>query len=184
MVTGRLAATAEYLVAARLNVGDMASRHHEGFFSRFCDVATELGFAPKAVQLQWSTLVKIAVMHQVNPDQITPAQLGAGRQALIEASLRHARGEAQRAAAVVTKDVFGIEATLFHLGITDDPPPSRAATRRRNARSNGQESLHSWRALCSAIWTRSRCRCVRRRWWASRRCSGSSPASSAIRLPR
>jgi site-specific recombinase XerD len=121
MVTGRLAATAEYLVVARLNVGDMASRHHEGFFSRFCDVAAELGFAPKAVQLQWSTLVKIAVIYQVNPDQITSAQLGAGRQALIDASC-HARGEAQRAAAVVTKDVFGIEATLFHLGITDDPP--------------------------------------------------------------
>lgn len=122
MVTGRLAATAEYLVAARLNVGDMASRHHHDFFSRFCRVARDLGFGPKAVQLQWSTLVKIAVMHQVRPDRVTPAQLGAGRQALIEASLHHARGEAQRAAGVVTKDVFGIEATLFHLGITEEPP--------------------------------------------------------------
>ena len=122
MVTGRLAATADYLVAARLNVGDMASRHHHQFFTRFCGVAGELGFAPKAVQLQWSTLVKIAVIHQTRPDRITTAQLVAGRDALIEASLHHACGEPQRAAQVVTKDVFGIEATLFHLGVTDDPP--------------------------------------------------------------
>ncbi len=54
MVTGRLAATADYLVAARLNVGDIASRHHHLFFTRFYDVAGEPGFAPKAVQLQWS----------------------------------------------------------------------------------------------------------------------------------
>ena len=55
MVTGRLAASADYLVAVRLNVGDVASRHHDKFFTRFCGVAGELGFAPKAVQLQWST---------------------------------------------------------------------------------------------------------------------------------
>ncbi len=122
MVTGRLAATADYLVAARLNVGDMASRHHREFFSRFCGVAGELGFASKAVQLQWSTLVKIAVIHQTRPDRITTAQLGAGRDALIKASLDHGRGEPTRAARVVTRDVFGIEATLFHLGIIDDPP--------------------------------------------------------------
>ncbi len=122
MVTGRLAATAEYLVAARLNVGDMASRHHHEFFTRFCAVAGDLGFGPKAVQLQWSTLVKIAVIHQTPPERITTAQLVAGRDALIEASWHHARGEPRRAVSVVTKDVFGIAATVFHLGITDDPP--------------------------------------------------------------
>ena len=122
MVTGRLAASADYLVAARLNVGDMASRHHPEFFSRFCGTAAELGFAPKAVRLQWSTLAKIAVMHRVRPDRMTAAQLGAGRQALIDASLRHTHGQPRRAAQVVTKDVFGIEATLFHLGVIDEPP--------------------------------------------------------------
>jgi hypothetical protein len=101
---------------------DMASRHHHDFFSRFCRVADDLGFGPKAVQLQWSTLVKIAVMQGVRPDRVTPAQLGAGRQALIETSLHHARGEAQRAAGVVTKDVFGIEASCSIWGITDPPP--------------------------------------------------------------
>jgi len=122
MVTGRLAASADYLVAARLNVGDMASRHHPEFFCRFCGTAAELGFAPKAVRLQWSTLAKIAVMHRVRPDRMTAAQLGAGRQALIDASLRHTHGQPRRAAQVVTKDVFGIEATLFHLGVIDEPP--------------------------------------------------------------
>lgn len=122
MVTGRLAASADYLVAARLNVGDMAGRHHPEFFSRFCAIATELGFGAKAVQLQWSTLVKIAVIHGVLPDRVTPAQLQSGRHALMTASARHAQGDARRAAAVVTKDVFGIEATLFHLGVIDEPP--------------------------------------------------------------
>ena len=122
MVTGRLAATADYLVAAHLNVGDIASRHHVEFCARFCGVAADLGFAPKAVQLQWSTLVKIAVIHQTRPDQVTTSQLVAGREALIESSLRHGHGDPRRAASVVTKDVFGIEATLFHLGVIDDPP--------------------------------------------------------------
>lgn len=122
MVTGRMAATADYLVAARLNVGDIASRHHVEFFTEFCCVAADLGFAPKAVQLQWSTLVKIAVIHQARPDQVTTSQLVAGRDALIESSLLHGRGDPGRAASVVTKDVFGIEATLFHLGVIDDPP--------------------------------------------------------------
>ena len=79
MVTGRLAATADYLVAARLNVGDIASRHHVEFFTEFCGVAADLGFAPKAVQLQWSTLVKVAVIHQARPDQVTTSQLVTGR---------------------------------------------------------------------------------------------------------
>lgn len=122
MVTGRLTASADYLVAARLNVGDMAGRHHPEFFSRFCATATELGFGAKAVQLQWSTLVKIAVIHGVLPDRVTPAQLQSGRHALMTASAHHTHGDARRAAAVVTKDVFGIEATLFHLGVIDEPP--------------------------------------------------------------
>jgi hypothetical protein len=67
------------LVAARLNVGDMAGRHHTEFFSRFCAIATELGFGAKAVQLQWSTLVKIAVINGVLPDRVTLDQLQGGR---------------------------------------------------------------------------------------------------------
>ena len=122
MVTGRLAGSGEYLVASRLNVGDMAARHHLEFFTRFCDMARELGFAPKPVECQWSALVKIAVIHQVRPGQLTSDQLRAGRQALIEASMRHAQGNPRRAAQVVTKDVFGIEATLFHMGVVNEPP--------------------------------------------------------------
>ena len=41
---------------------------------------------------------------------------------LIASSLSHGRGDPERAASVVTKDVFRIEATLFHLGVIDDPP--------------------------------------------------------------
>ncbi len=115
MVTGRLAATAEYLVPARLNVGDMANRHHHDFFSRFCRVARDLGFRPKEVQLQWSTLVKIAVMHQVRSDRVTPAQLGAGRQALIEASLHHARSSGPSPARRRSK------AASCHGGVTECP---------------------------------------------------------------
>ncbi|MGH8874087.1 MAG: tyrosine-type recombinase/integrase [Acidimicrobiia bacterium] len=120
MVTGRLAASADYLVRSHLNVGDFASRHHPQFFSRFCATAAELGFDSRSVGLQWSKLVKIAVIHGVAPQRVTGDQLVAGRSALLDAAARQTPGT--HAAKVITKDVFGIEATLFHLGVIDEPP--------------------------------------------------------------
>ena len=140
MVTGRLAASADYLVATRLNVGDMASRHHPEFFLRFCATASELGFGAKAVQLQWSTLVKIAIIHRALPNQVTAAQLLSGRQALVRASAEHAQGDPRRTAAVVTKDVFGIEATLVHLGVIDEPPT-------KAGRDKAAERAAQWAAV-------------------------------------
>ena len=124
MVTGRLAGSADYLTSSRLAVGEMAGRYHPEFYSRFCATAAELGFDPRSVGLQWSKLVKIAVIHGVVPQRITSDQLAAGRSALLEAAARQAPGT--HAARVITKDVFGIEATLFHLGVTNAPPtPTR-----------------------------------------------------------
>jgi hypothetical protein len=120
MVTGRLAGSADYLTSSRLAVGEMASRYHPEFYSRFWTTASELGFDPRSVGLQWSKLAKIAVIHGVVPQRITSDQLAAGRGALLDAAARQAPGT--HAAKVITKDVFGIEATLFHLGVTNTPP--------------------------------------------------------------
>ena len=43
MVTGRLAGTADYLTRSRLGVGEMASRYHPEFYSRFCATAALVG---------------------------------------------------------------------------------------------------------------------------------------------
>ncbi|MGH2376041.1 MAG: hypothetical protein ACRDIC_21550, partial [bacterium] len=131
MVTGRLRASADYLMRSHLNLGDFASRHHPEFFSRFCATAAELGFNPRAIGLQWSKLVKIAVIHGVSPERVTLEQLAAGRAALLDAAARQT--PATHAAGVITKDVFGVEATLFHLGVIHQEPvkhmPNKAAER-------------------------------------------------------
>lgn len=121
IVTGRLAGSADYLTRSRLEVGDIASRCHPEFFSRFSTTAAELGFDPRSIGLQWSKLVKIAVIHGVVPQRVTSDHLAAGRMALLDAAARQSPGT--HAAKLITKDVFGIEATLFHLGAINEPPP-------------------------------------------------------------
>src|SRR5712691_12551079 len=127
MVTGRLAGSADYLTSSRLAVGEMASRYHPEFYSRFWTTASELGFDPRSVGLQWSKLVKIAVIHGVVPEQVTSAQLAVGRTALLDAAACQTPGT--HAAGVITKDVYGIEATLFHLGVIDEQPVKRMPTK-------------------------------------------------------
>jgi site-specific recombinase XerD len=142
MVTSRLRGSADYLIRSHLNVGDFASRHHPEFFSRFCATAAALGFDPRSVRLQWSKVVKIAVIHGVAPEQVTSDQLVAGRAALLDAAARQTPGT--HAAGVITKDVYGIEATLFHLGVIDEQPIKRMPTK-------AAERAAQWSAIPSRL---------------------------------
>ena len=131
MVTGRLTPTADYLVLGRPYVGEVAARHHRSFFARFGAVAVQLGFDDRATTLQWSAVVKVAVLLGRPPDRLTPADLQSGREQMITAVRRH-RPDSHGVRALTTA-LFGAEATLFHAAVIDVPPgkqhPNRSAQR-------------------------------------------------------
>ena len=56
IVTGRLRASAEYLVASRLRAGRVAAWVHRDFHERFMRTAAELGFAPTSAELHLSLI--------------------------------------------------------------------------------------------------------------------------------
>src|SRR4029079_13617055 len=85
MVTGRLRPSPDYLVLGKPYLGEIAARHHRAFHRRFTGTSAELGFAPRVSRLQWSALVKVAVLIGLSPDQITTEALDAGRAALLTA---------------------------------------------------------------------------------------------------
>ena len=49
------------------------------FHGRFLEVAGELGFEPKAAELQWWAVAKVAALAGVAPERLTKAQLDTGR---------------------------------------------------------------------------------------------------------
>jgi len=120
MVTGQLRPSPDYLILGRPYLGEVAARHHRGFHARFGATAAALGFDARSARLQWSATVKVATLLGRAPDQLTPADLAAGRDALI-ASVRRHRPDSHGVRALTTA-LFGAEATLFHAGVTDVAP--------------------------------------------------------------
>jgi len=79
-----------------------------------------LGFDRRSTILQWSATIKVATLLGRAPDALTQAELESGRDALI-AGLRRHRPDSHGVRALTTA-LFGAEATLFHLGVTNVPP--------------------------------------------------------------
>ena len=120
LLTGRTTATADYLVAARHELGRQAIRHHRDFHQAFIQAAAGLGFAPGTAVTQWSSLVHVAVLYGVAPERVSAAMLTQGRGEL-EAAIRRHRDSPERYP-VLTKTLFGVASKLFHLGVIDTPP--------------------------------------------------------------
>lgn len=131
MVTGRCRPSPDYLVLGRPYLGEIAARHHRGFYERFRAISADLGFVARLTRLQWSATVKVAVLAGRAPDRLTRAELDAGRDAMIAAIRRH-RPDGHGVSAL-TGALFGAEATLFHAGVLPAPPrrrhPDQAAQR-------------------------------------------------------
>jgi integrase len=126
IVAGRLHASAEYLIASRLRAGRVAAWVYREFHERFMQVASELGFAAKSVELQWWAVALVAALYGISPERLTKPRLDSGRDELIAASLRLGRehpGWAQRLGA----KLYGAETTLYHAGVIDVPPRRRSA---------------------------------------------------------
>ncbi|MPZ13490.1 MAG: hypothetical protein GEU73_03545 [Chloroflexi bacterium] len=131
IVTGRLRPSADYLVACRPYLGEVAAHHHRALHERFTTVSAELGFAPFVTRLQWSATVKAAALAGLAPDQLTKEALENGRVALTAALSRHRPGS--HGVMALSGALFGAETTLYHLGVLDASaqrrPGDRSATR-------------------------------------------------------
>jgi integrase len=142
MVTGRIRPAADYLVACRPYLGEIAAHHHRAFHERFSVTSAELGFDRIVTRLQWYALAKVAALAGVVPEQLTKALIEDGQQALAAAIGRH-RPDSHGVKAL-TAALFGAQTTLFHLGILDAPP--RKSTRDRSA-----ERANAWASVPSRL---------------------------------
>lgn len=139
IATRRLRASAEYLVARRLHLGDIVARHHPTFFASFRATAVEIGFGPSAIERQWRALTAICALSAVAPGELTHTMLDVGRAEIDAAAARRGRGR-QRS---LQSGIFGLEATLFHAGVIDELP-------RRQTPDKALERHVHWAALAGA----------------------------------
>lgn len=79
IVTGRLRPSADYLVACRPYVGEIAAHHQRAFHERFTATSAELGFAPFVTRIQWSAIVKTLALGGLSPERATQTALDEGR---------------------------------------------------------------------------------------------------------
>jgi site-specific recombinase XerD len=122
-VTGRLTATADYLIATVHLLGTTASRYHPVFHLQFTDAAMGHGFTANSAQRQWDALARVAALHKVAPDQVNETMLADGQAAMVAAADRQQLPNQQR-----FKALHGAQATLFHLGQIDTAPVKGAVT--------------------------------------------------------
>ena len=131
IVTGRLRPSPDYLVACRPYLGEVAAHHHRAFHVRFAATSAGLGFGATVTRLQWSALAKVTALAGLAPDQVTQAVIDEGRQALTAAIGRHHPGS--HGPGALSAALFGLQTTLFHLGVLDAAPrktsPDRSAER-------------------------------------------------------
>ena len=124
IATRRLRPTADYLVARRPRLGITLSRHWPGFFAAFMTTAAALGFEVKVAQAQWAMLGQICALLALAPERLSHADLDSARDALLVAADRHGQGTRKG----ISTAIFGLEATLFHAGVTDELPRKRGLT--------------------------------------------------------
>jgi integrase len=125
IATRRLRPTADYLVARRPRLGVTLSRHWPGFFAAFMATADALGFNVRVAHTQWAMLGQICALIGVAPERLSHADLDTARDALLVAAER--RGQGIRKS--ISTAIFGLEATLFHAGVTDELPRKRGSTK-------------------------------------------------------
>ncbi|CAN5832390.1 hypothetical protein BH23ACT1_BH23ACT1_07560 [soil metagenome] len=125
MVTGRLTATADYLVVGQPQLGRTAVHHHPVAHALVTSTAVELGYSRGVAEDQWSLLVRVAAMARLAPDEVTMDQLTKACDDLLKAEARHVPG--RRASGSVTKPAHGLRAVMFHAGLTNEVPRRHAA---------------------------------------------------------
>lgn len=129
ITTRRLRPTAAYLIARRTHHGDLLARLDPLAHAAFTTTATTIGFPPHAVRLQWWALALVCALAGVGPREVRQHHLDDARTALVQAARAQGRGSLR----TLRTALFGVEATLFHAGVTEELPrrhsPTKAAAR-------------------------------------------------------
>jgi integrase len=123
--TRRLRPSPDYLVVRRPRLGVSLSRLWPAFHATFMNTAETLGFAVNMAQAQWAALGQISALSGLAPERLTHADLDAARDELLAAADRYGHGAGHD----ISTAIFGLEATLFHAGVTDELPRKRAQTK-------------------------------------------------------
>jgi len=119
--TQQLVATADYVVAHRPLLGRVVARCHAEFFDNFLVTAAAVGFSVKAARLQWTALVQACAVSGRCPQDLSHDDLDRSRTELCAAGERLGKGSRRS----LRTAMFGLEATLFHAGVTDELPRKR-----------------------------------------------------------
>jgi integrase len=125
IATGRMTTTADYLLARRNRLGEVLARHIPGFHERFVATARELGFVSASITRQWKALAWVCALHGLQPHELTHTDLDAARAEFDAAADRLGRTVCKE----LRSGMFGLEATLFHAGITDQLPRKQFSDR-------------------------------------------------------
>jgi hypothetical protein len=103
--------------------------------ARFRTTALQIGFSELAIERQWVVLAQVCGLLGVASADLTHAQVDAARATLTAVGRRY--GRTRRA---FRGGCFGLEATLFHAGITNQLP-------RRNTPDKATERARQWAEL-------------------------------------
>ena len=104
--------------------------YHPTTSAVFAESATALGFVAKSSERQWAALAQVCALHAVTPDAVTHTLLDTSHAALDTAADRLGVAPHPNRHAIL----FGLQATLFHAGLSDEPP--RPRTRRSRPRTD------------------------------------------------
>ncbi|HEY3261190.1 MAG TPA: tyrosine-type recombinase/integrase [Pseudonocardiaceae bacterium] len=137
IATGRLNPGADYLLARRVQAGQLLARTHPDLHRRFLAAAGELGFAGQMPQRQWTALAYLAFIAGHGPHQFDLDRLQDAADQLLAAAGRY---WAPATSHQLHAAMFGLEATLFHLGLLERL--STTKRRRRRAQSRDQKWAH------------------------------------------
>jgi integrase len=135
--TQRLRASADYLVARRRQWGPLFERLSPVIYASFASAAAEIGFSPTAIHSQWTGLAVVSAFAGVALLDVRHTHIDAARAELAEAARRQHRSGSLRYWCAA---LFGLEATLFHMGVTDELP-------RRQTPTKAAERAATWAAL-------------------------------------
>lgn len=123
VLTRRLEIDVDYVIACRSRWGNMARRLFPDEHARFTAATDELGFCAQETRVQWSMLIKTiaAVPTATTPLAFDDPTFQEAADRALEAVRRHRRSLPKS----FSTPMFGLHATLFHLGALQQPPRKR-----------------------------------------------------------
>lgn len=134
IATGRIRLSADYLLTRHAQVGQLVARTHPEFHQRFEVACAELGFSADLRRRQWTALAYLILICGHAPDRFSAGDLRSAGEQLLHAARRHWAANTIHSLNAAT---FGLEATLFHLGLLDRL--STTARRRGRARTRAEK---------------------------------------------